>query len=484
MRKGLGIALLLLGCAAALLTASRPAAAQPDPLDEARCRLVTDQVPAVFARCGTLSVPEDPQAPAGPAVELFVARVASLSAEPRPDPLVLIAGGPGQSTVDFYLQLRGAFEPARRERDIILVDQRGTGRSAEGFACDVPEDLALETAGPAALERAVDACVASLAHDPELYTTSVAVQDLDRVRAALGIEQWNVYGVSYGTRVAQHYLRRFPQRVRALVLDGVVPPPLVLGPDVAREAQRALDEIFARCAADALCAERFADLPQDFAALLARLDAAVDGLPEERPPLSAVELRALVRFMSYSGATVALLPVLLHEAYEGNYTPLANQARTLLRDLPESLSFPMSNSVTCTEDVPFLGADATDGLDSTYLGTAIVDALQSICARWPAGTIDDDFKESLTSDAPTLLLSGEQDPITPPSYAVRVIDAGLRNSVHVVGRGQGHGLVGIGCVPRILRAFLELPEPSKLDTSCLGVEPPTPFFLSLLGPAP
>jgi len=447
-----------------------------------RCRLAADPLPAAFARCGTVSVPLDPAAPDGPTIELFVARVAALSAEPRPDPLLLIAGGPGQGTVDFYLQLRGAFEQARRDRDIILVDQRGTGRSAEGFACEAPDDLSLDTANPDVLARVIDSCVADLKHDPRLYTTSVAVRDLDAIRAALGLDTWNVYGISYGTRVAQHYLRQYPERVRSVTLDGVVPPPLALGPDVAREAQRALEQIFGRCAEDSKCAARFASLPQLFAEVLARLDAgAADDT--DPPPISAVELRTLVRFMSYSAATVALLPVLISEAHAGNYTPLAGQARTLLRELPESLSFPMSNSVTCTEDVPYADA-ATSDLAATYLGTAIMDALKQICARWPVGTMDANFKTAVVSDKPVLLLSGEYDPITPPSYAERVRAEGLTNSAHLIGRGQGHGLVGVGCVPRILRSFLEDPVPANLDTACLELEPPTPFFLTLLGPAP
>jgi pimeloyl-ACP methyl ester carboxylesterase len=458
--------------------------AEPAAFALERCRLETDSVPAVFAACGTLRVPENPAAPDGPTIELFVARVAALTATPRPDPLVLIAGGPGQSTVDFYLELRGAFEQARRDRDIVLVDQRGTGRSAEGFGCKTPEDLALDTAGPEVLERVIDECRRALTHDPRFYTTSVAVQDLDRARAALGIDRWNVYGVSYGTRVAQHYVRRFPEHTRSVVLDGVVPPELALGPDVAPEAQRALTQIFARCAADEGCGARFADLPAHFRELLARLDTAAAEHTEPAPPLSGLELRALVRFMSYGAPTVALLPVLLHEAYTGNYAPLASHAKTTLRDLPESLSFPMSNSVTCTEDVPFFDADAGDGLDDTYLGTAIVDALRLICGRWPVGERDADFKQPVVSDAPVLLLSGDNDPITPPAYAERVIAGGLTNSKHVIGHNQGHGLVGVGCVPRVLRAFLERPTPSELDASCLDDEPATPFFLSLLGPAP
>jgi pimeloyl-ACP methyl ester carboxylesterase len=142
----------------------------------------------------------------------------------------------------------------------------------------------------------------------------------------------------------------------------------------------------------------------------------------------------------------------------------------------------MSNSVTCTEDVPFAAAGARDGLDATYLGTSIVDALAAICARWPAGAIDADLKMPLASDRPVLLLSGSNDPITPPQYAVRAA-ATLAHATQLVGENQGHGLIAVGCVPRLLREFLEHPEQSP-DAACLATEAPTPFFLSLLGPGP
>ena len=485
--KTLGLAL---GAAAALVI-PRLAPAQVPAFAEHPCRLSSGSLPAAFARCGELAVPEDPARPDGPKVALFIARIASQSSNPRPDPLLIITGGPGQSTVDFYLEARGAFEQVRRERELILVDQRGTGRSADGFACSVPDDLALETAGTPALQSFLDKCVAELKHDPRFYSTSVAVRDLDRVRATLGIEQWNVYGISYGTRVAQHYLRRFPERVRAIVLDGVVPPDIALGPDVAREAQRALDRIFERCAADALCSKRFPGLRSEFESLLTRLAASPVDMPEPgaragTPPaqFNDLHLRALVRFLSYNQATVALIPLLIDEGQDGNYEGLFGQARTTLKGLPESLSFPMSNSVLCTEDAPFFPADAGSGLDKTYLGRALVDAMRVICSRWPAGEIDPDFKTLVSAATPALLMSGSNDPITPPAYAERVIDGGLRNSAQLVGRDQGHGLLLIGCAPRLLRDFLEKPVPQELDGRCLALEPPVPFFLSPLGPAP
>ena len=485
--KTLGLAI---GAAAALVI-PRLVPAQGTTLVESPCRLSSASLPAAFGRCGELLVPEDPARPDGAQVKLFVARIASLSANPRPDPLLIITGGPGQSTVDFYLEARGAFEATRRERELILVDQRGTGRSAEGFGCNVPDDLALETAGAPALEMFLDKCIGELRHDPRYYTTSVAVRDLDRVRAALGVEQWNVYGISYGTRVAQHYLRRFPERVRAIVLDGVVPPDLALGPDVALEAQRALDRIFQRCEEDARCAARFPGLPGEFRGVLTQLAAQPVEMPEPGAKAAGaperftdMHLRALVRFLSYNQATVALIPLLIDQAHTGNFEALFGQARTTLKGLPESLSFPMSNSVLCTEDAPFFKDDAGDGLDATYLGRKLVDATRVICSRWPAGTIDSDFKAMVSAPTPALLLSGSNDPITPPAYAEHVIQAGLRNSLHLVGRDQGHGLLLVGCTPRLLREFLEKPAPQALDAGCLEVEPPVPFFLSPLGPAP
>jgi pimeloyl-ACP methyl ester carboxylesterase len=232
-------------------------------------------------------------------------------------------------------------------------------------------------------------------------------------------------------------------------------------------------------------------LPAEFKALLAKLASDPVDMPEPtatagdmQSRFTDMHLRALVRFLSYNQATVALIPLLIDQAHTGNYEALFGQARTTLRGLPESLSFPMSNSLLCTEDVPFFPEGAAEGLGDTYLGRRLVDATRTICSRWPAGSIDPDFKTMVSAATPALLLSGSNDPITPPAYAEHVIEGGLHNSTHLVGRDQGHGLLLIGCMPRLLREFLEKPEPKALDAGCLALEPPTPFFLSPFGPAP
>ena len=461
-------------------------------LDESPCRLVQESLPAAYGSCATLEVPEDYADPEGPTLELFFARIPALTAGPAPDPLVLINGGPGGSGVDLYLQLRPAFEPIRRERDILLLDQRGTGRSLSGLDCELPEEFELVTATEQEIRATVESCIAEFDHDPRLFTTSVAVRDLETLRTELGVTEWNVYGVSYGTRVAQHYLRRHGDRVRTMILDGIVPPDLALGPDIAVDAGRALDAAFARCAASPACNERFPDIAERFDELRQRfagqsievvVNDPVSGEPKS-VELDESHLQGAVRLMSYSDVTVALLPLVIEAAHAGNMLPLAAQAELQIQSVAESIGFAMHNSVVCTEDAPWFPDDTDPDAAFLYLGTTVIDGLRAICESWPAGVIDDDFKEPVASDRPALLLSGEHDPVTPPAYAERVAGAGLTNARHIVGKGQGHGLAAVGCVPRLMEAFVASADPQAPDPACLDEEPPMPFFLSFQGPAP
>jgi pimeloyl-ACP methyl ester carboxylesterase len=458
-------------------------------LEESPCRLTTGSLPAVFAQRATLDVPLDPTAPDGPTIALAVARIPALTATPASEPLVLINGGPGGSGIDLYIQSRAAFEPTRRDRDIILIDQRGTGRSRAGLQCTLPDDLDLDTAGRDLLEAIAARCLAELSADPRFFTTSVAVGDLERLRAELGVAQWNLYAVSYGTRVAQHYLRRYPERVRAVVLDGVVPAELVLGLDTAGNAQAALERIFARCAQDSACSARFGALAASFADVRERFAAGTVSveLGDTTSGLTArtfaePEFQAVVRLMSYSAATIALLPLVIDEGKKGNYAPLAAHADIVIESLAESLSFPMHNAVVCTEDRPFFTADDLAPAPSAYLGASIVDALVGICSAWPVGVRDDDLSDPVESDRPVLLLSGELDPATPPEYAERAMRGGFSNARHLVAPGQGHGIAQVGCVPRLISEFLSTPIPGALAAECLEDEVPTPFFLGFHGP--
>jgi pimeloyl-ACP methyl ester carboxylesterase len=210
-------------------------------------------------RCGWLTVPENPAEPAGPKIRLRVTVLPSLRAQPERDALMILSGGPGQGAHQFYASVAGAFNGVRRDRDIVLLDQRGTGDSNR-LDCAFDDSTEIETADPQVLLARARECLQGLPGDPRFYTTSIAVRDLETARVALGYQHWSIYAVSYGTRVAQHYQHRYPQHVRAMILDGVVPVDLALGPDIAPRAQQALDALFERCAADATCESKFPHL--------------------------------------------------------------------------------------------------------------------------------------------------------------------------------------------------------------------------------
>jgi pimeloyl-ACP methyl ester carboxylesterase len=449
----------------------------------------------VAAECGHLNVAENPEQPDGARLDLFVARIRALAANPAADAFTIINGGPGASSVSLYVDLSPAFAGIHRDRDIIIVDQRGTGRSAP-LACPALEQAAQEF-DVEAVRRATTGCLDSLrelGRDPRFYTTSLAVNDLETLRQTLRYPAWNLYGVSYGTRVAQHYLKRFPDAVRTVILDGVVPPDQPLGPDIALNAQRTLDAIVARCADTAYCADAFPDLGGQLQKLGQRLRIAPQALQIPHPSTGRVQpftlryghLALTMRLLSYAPETASLIPLVVAEAATGgNYLPIASQALRLERDLGEAISFGMHNSVVCTEDAPFYG-DLTPllpSLQASYLGDDQVRALAAICSLWPRGPLDSGFADLVDTTRPVLLMSGEFDPVTPPEYADRAA-AGLGNSRHLVAPGQGHGVVARGCMPTIVSDFVTAAGFDALDVDCVARMTGDRFFIDLLGPPP
>jgi pimeloyl-ACP methyl ester carboxylesterase len=495
--------LAAIACSAQAAAPPRPAtgAAAPTPgaatLSWQACRLEhASRLVSIEAQCATLRVPEDDSRPAGRQIDLFIARVPAVSGRKAPDPLLLIAGGPGMGASEMYPGVAQAFARTRRTRDIIVVDQRGTGRS-NALRCD--HDSAADAdanADTAAFLAATRRCFEALAARADLrqYTTTVAVRDLERVRAALSVAQWNLYGVSYGSRVAQHYLRRHPDRARSVILDGVVPPGLALGPDIALDAQAAFERILARCARDPDCNQRFGDTRAHYQSLMARLRSAKQPVTIPDPTTAAprriefgpAHLGVVLRLQSYSAATASLLPLALHEAAtRDNLVPLAGLFAMSLRGIGDAMAAGMHNSVVCSEDLPFVDFARLDRarLAATYLGTEQVDALRDVCSYWPRGPLDPDFRAPLRSDVPVLLLSGGDDPVTPPAYAERAMQ-GLSRSRHLLLPSQGHGQIGATCMDRVVARFLQDLDPKGLDARCLSSVRPAPFFTTLSGAAP
>ncbi|MDH3266160.1 MAG: alpha/beta hydrolase [Gammaproteobacteria bacterium] len=480
--------------ATGLLLLGSAAFAQDDArLTLSDCRISAGPgYPGIEARCGTLVRPLNPADAATQKIELRVAVVPALDLEPEPDPLVPLAGGPGQGAIQFYSAYATAFEFVRRDRDILLLDQRGTGESAT-MDCGVEDEIVEGQYDAEQTLEFIRACLQQLPFDPSFFTTSVAVTDLEALRLALGYPSLNLLGTSYGTRVAQHYARRYPETTRSVVLDGVVPPQLPLGPEIATEAQRAIDEIFERCAADPDCNERFPELDLDFQSIRAELAAApvtvtlADPLSGRLTTLDfgRDELAAAVRLLAYQPYSIALLPLLIHEAANDNYVPLAAQFQLTVSSLADALSLGMHNAVMCTEDLPFVDTDHVDfdALGETYIGAFQFEALETICSIWPPGPLDDDFHEPLASDLPVLLLSGSADPITPPRYAELAMRK-LSNARHLIGDRQGHGQIAAGCMPRIVADFVASADVDALDVTCMQNDFVMPFFLDFSGPKP
>jgi pimeloyl-ACP methyl ester carboxylesterase len=363
---------------ALLLAIASAAASSALALELSDCRISAGPgSPGIKARCGTLMRPLNPEDPGGGDIELRVAIVAALNLSPEPDPLVPLAGGPGQGAIQFYSGYASAFEDVRRDRDILLLDQRGTGGSAR-MDCPIEDDIVEGQYSDEQTLEFTQSCLDQLPHDPRYFTTSVAVTDLEALRQELGYPVLNLVGTSYGTRVAQHYARRYPDSTRSVILDGVVPPQLPLGPEIATEAQRALDEIFAHCAADSGCNERFPELDLDFESVRAQLDngpinvSLADPLSGHQVSLKfgRNELAAAVRLLAYQPHTMAILPLLIHEAANDNYAPLAAQFQMTVSALVDSLSLGMHNAVMCTEDLPFVDRDSVDfaALEHSYIG--------------------------------------------------------------------------------------------------------------------
>ncbi|MCG8433982.1 MAG: alpha/beta hydrolase [Gammaproteobacteria bacterium] len=477
---------------------SAPAAAQTPggQLSFADCKAADQNgVRRISGECANFTAAENPAEPDGKQIPIHIMKVPARNRNPAPDPVFFIAGGPGQASSEGFLAMAQAFYFVRKDRDIFLVDQRGTGKSNR-MQCPLDETSvndALEWNQE--LHRAwLAKCLESLSGDPRFYTTSVAVHDLDAVRAALGYEQINIYGISYGTRVALAYLRAYPERVRSVVIDGVVPADLALGPDISLDAQRAVEMMITRCAQDASCNDAFPKLAQSFTDLVARLqDKPVNVALRDPTTAEPVEisfsgrvLSGSVRLLSYQTESISLLPLLIHQAYaENDFAPLAAQAVLVGRGMNDVLAYGMHNAVVCTEDVPFYEnqADVQQRIESTYLGTLQFDVLVDMCKTWPRGIISDDFKQPVESDKPVLLLSGEVDPVTPPANAEHAARS-LTNSLHLVAPGQGHGIAPRGCTPRILAQFINTASIADLETECISELAPAPFFVRFTGPTP
>ena len=436
--------------------------------------------------CGKLKRPLDPARPAGTAIELHYVVVPAMARRKLPDPVFVLAGGPGQSAIDIAPAMVGLLSRLHNRRDLVFVDQRGTGRSAP-LPCDDArrESLAEQTDAERQVARLL-ACkvrLAALPHgDLRFYTTTLAMQDLDAVRQALGAERINLVGASYGSRAALEYQRLYPQALRRSVVDGVAPPDMALPASFSTDGQAALDALFAACEAEVACKTEHPTLRADWKTLLASLPTPVQVLhpltgQPERLAFSREMLLAAVRAPLYVPALAAGLPAAIGEAARGRFEALVGLAAALGTRGGSKIAMGMHFSVVCAEDAPLVARSLdVPGAD---FGRDNANLYERVCASWPRGAVPAEFYKVGASTTPTLLLSGGLDPATPPRHAARVALALGTAARHVIVPGAGHGVMGLACMRDVIFHFIDAAgdaAAAAVDSRCAASVPRPPAF--------
>jgi len=469
-----------------------PAAAAPSAAaSPASAPLLTPcRLPGVEngAQCGVLLRPLNPAEPGGRQIELHFAVLPALARNKKPDPVFFFAGGPGQSALALAGPLSRQLARLSNRRDVVLIDQRGTGKSAP-LKCDEdpPTRPMAEQTDPAVQALLLRQCrekLMALPHgDLRRYTTTIAMQDADAVRQALGAAQLNLVGGSYGTRAALEYLRQFPQAVRRVVIDGVAPPDTVLPASFSTDGQAAFDAMLAACEADKSCALRYPTLRADWAALLASLPRTVTAAHPvtaltETFTLSRDAVLGMVRMPLYVPALASTLPLAVTEAARGRVGPLLGLSTVMSSARNTALAGGMHFSVICAEDVPRL-AQALDKPGADFGGSA-AGLYTRTCADWPRGDVPAAFYSLPTANSAVLVLSGGADPATPPRHGARVAAALGAKARHEVVPQAGHGVMGLGCMRDVVFRFIDAntdEEALKVDADCAKSIPrPLPFI--------
>lgn len=442
------------------------------------------------ARCGELEVPENPGAPAGRKIRLHIAVLPALSGTPKPDPVFVLAGGPGQAATRIAGFSLAFLAKLRRERDLVYVDQRGTGDS-NPLDCDLDDgrDALDRIATPELPVGPLRECLAALEADPRYYTTPIAAADFEAVRAALGYPQLNLWGASYGTRVALEYLRQFPARVRSVVLDGVAPVTLKLPLYFPRDGEAALLAAFTDCHRNSACRAAFPQLAEDYETLLARF---AQGplklrLPHPRKgdqrsvEITRDTVQSTLRAMLYKTDTAALIPLTLKEALKGNYAPLVAQAYAMSDQTEQTLAMGLFLAVACSEELPRITPEEEQREAAhRLLGAGLLSAVKKACALWPRGDVPAAYFEAFKSEVPMLILSGRYDPATPPSWGEEVAKNFPR--ARHLRANVGHNVSAAGCAPDLITRFVLDADTAKLDTGCLADVMRPPFFVDFAGP--
>jgi pimeloyl-ACP methyl ester carboxylesterase len=487
---------LLWSSLAAIFPGTALNASQQAETKASATRLRIELKPCYFAAfdgkvlCGTYAVFEDRTAQSGRRLVLRLVVLPALDPSAAPDPVFFLSGGPGQGAA----KVASAGEDRlmsllRRKRDLVFVDNRGTGES-HPLHCNfssstaAPQNYFDELFPP----NRVRSCRATLESGADLrhYTTFLAMADLDDIRAGLGYEKINLYGVSYGTLAALEYLRQFPDRVRSLALAGVAIPRAKLPLHFPDGAQGAMDALLRDCSADELCRAAFPELAQDLAQVLSALSEQPatfrvpyrNGRETHGVTMSRGVFTEHLRKMLYSASSASLVPLLIDRAAGGDWTSFGRVVLGTPASAPNALALGAYLSVTCSESVPFINDDEIAmGSDTTFVGRYRITVHRQACVEWPQARVPRTFFDPVRSSVPVLMLSGELDPATPPDFAAEAART-LPKSHRVILRKTAHAYSS-SCVASLVGEFIATGSAVNLSTSCANHIERPPFIREL-----
>lgn len=437
-------------------------------------------------KCGKLTVPENYQKPDGDKITVNFAVLPAIDDSEYKTPLMFLAGGPGQAAVELATGLNRVFSETRKTRDIILVDQRGTGESS-ALKCDFEAVEDVYTVLPTELNpQEVKDCVSQFKGDVTQYNSENAIRDFDAIRAALGHEKLNIYGGSYGTRAGLVFMRMFPESLESVVLDSVGPIEVPIGM-FGQSGARSFNLLIDNCKNSESCNKAFPNLAEEFQAVKARLikePAKVDILhPRLGTPtklvVDEIKFTGNLRFQLYGMEGRSMVPLVIHQAFLGNYQPLIG---LMARNEGDQLVYTgLLFNIVCNEDIPRVSEQSriADG-DNNFDGQASHLSWDMVCPFFPTYRPSEDFYQSVTANIPTLILSGNLDPVTPPSngeYSAKT----LPNSHHIVVENASHTVAMSTCASDIINEFLTTKTPKELDETCLKDIPQETFMTSVNG---
>ena len=441
--------------------------------------------------CGQLEVPLDPASPEGATLNLAVRVQPARAPLAEPEALYVLVGGPGQAATEVGPMMAPLLDRVADKRDIVFVDQRGTGRAGKpaSLACELDSARLADFFDTDFPTDDLRACLAAYDLDTRYFTTENSVADLEVARKHFGHQRIHLYGASYGTRLALSYLRRHPEPVVTAVLDGVAPPSISLLSAMDRGAHEMLERTFADCEAAPACAQAFPRLRERFDAWRSGHREVGAQLAAEHPRTGAresVEIKtdavmSVLRSAIYSPEVAALIPLALERLMAGNADPLVGLAG-MGESMGGTISLGLFISIVCAEDMRHVDAkELAWARENTRFGTRMHDEISELCVFWPVGEVPADHAEPVRAETPTLLLSGALDPATPARWGDLAART-LAHAHHIVVPGVGHNTSMTGCVPELIEDFVESGGFGPIERSCVEGRSRPPFFVSEAGP--